>query len=624
MKKIFTLFVLASLLISCDKDNYAELNQDPSKVNEPNMYYLFTQGMFRLDDDTYTEWFYDNSKYLLPWTQTTVSGGGNTADGLRDKEHGNRWGAFYSQVMSPLAELRHYVDAKFTGKEQVAYQKLKYATYPIQIMQGLKVTDMYGSLPYTEAMKAKYTTPYFLTPQYENQSQLFDVWIKELNKTIEVLLSDQKFNGVVVDQYNPLQQDFVYAGDWKKWAKLANSLKLRIAVRMYGADPDKARQLVKEVMNNPAGLITENEDNFYYAPGTNYFHFGNDVGMGAGSKNLVDFLKDNRDPRLRFVFNKNQFNSKVVQCFFDNNKALPTYVEASVDYEVVDGRKVFKGWKAPGEPWVRYYGAPTSPDAKAKPEINNDYFNADRYKIKIGDKERTYTPLAYYSAKNVRPDYTITYPDAPGVVVENKDKASYHSILLSAAEVNLYLAELKLLGADVPGNASDYYSKAISQSVLALDRLARDNDMWYYAKKYDAVEQTIELKSGELLSLLGKSAYSLSGNVDEDLEKVYIQQYINFLTNPNEMFVTVRRSGCPKVGSSILAKEPLTEGGVEIVIPRRFTVNTPTKDNINYSNIVNSIKDQGFTAGNSEPATLNMERVWYDKKAPQWGAGVRK
>ena len=110
---------------------------------------------------------------------------------------------------------------------------------------------------------------------------------------------------------------------------------------------------------NPAGLILTLDDDFVFNKGKRDNNWNNDISVGAGTKQLIDFMVSNRDPRLFYFFQKNDYNSNVVQGFFDQKRALPSYVEANVNYTVdADGKKHFESWKAPGEPWVRYYGVP--------------------------------------------------------------------------------------------------------------------------------------------------------------------------------------------------------------------------------------------------------------------------
>lgn len=610
--------MMLAVLASCDKDHFADINQDPSKVTKADIGFLFTEALYQYDQ-TYTEWFYDNSKNIFPWAQVTASGGGNTGDMMYDGPHDNRWIALYSKMMPPLEDIRYTIDQRMTPVDGAKYQHIKAMTYLLQIAQAVKYTDVFGSMPYTEAGKARYTNPPLLTPKYDNQELLFNTWVKEIDNAIAVLsVNAPVVNGVPVTQISIGNQDFVYKSDRTKWLKYANGLKLRIAARLLNVDKARALALAEQV--DASQYPNSNDDDFYYSPGTNYYHFGDGVGFGAGSKNLIDFLRDNQDPRLRFLFNKNEFNSIVVQGFFDAGKELPSYIAQNVEYTstMVNGveKKTFKAWKGLGEPWVRYYGAPAAPDAKKDPVIFKNYFNSENYKL--GNKY--FSKLSSYNAKNVITWLDFTYPD-PSKTVEYKADAAYHACHMSAAEVNLYLAEFKLLGAKLKGTASDYYANAIRLSVNVHDKIARENDIAYYSTVYDPNEATVGLKNGEIDNLLAKNAYQLTGTTDQQLEKVYIQQYINLLSNPNELFVTARRSGYPKAGSTVLAREPFLEEGVELVVPRRFTVNNPTLDNINYTNAFNAIKEQGFTSGSNLPSVLNTERVWYDKSAPQWGAG---
>ena len=115
-----------------------------------------------------------------------------------------------------------------------------------------------------------------------------------------------------------------------------------------------------------------------------------------------------------------------------------------------------------------------------------------------------------------------------------------------------------------------------------------------------------------------KPAYDLSTNA---LEKVYIQQYINFLGTPGDVWTTVRRSGIPKRNSDYLPWDQLLASGSELIIPRRFMINAPSADNQNYQNLRSAYEEQGFTTGTNDPSILNQERIWWDENNPDYGQG---
>ena len=84
----------------------------------------------------------------------------------------------------------------------------------------------------------------------------------------------------------------------------------------------------------------------------------------------------------------------------------------------------------------------------------------------------------------------------------------------------------------------------------------------------------------------------------------------------------MRRSGCPMKNSTLYPMLPLNPKVSNSPLPRRFQVNQPTVDDKMGDIKVKAYQDQGYSYG-PEPAQLNTERVWYDKKAPQFGEGPK-
>ncbi|MEH6407466.1 MAG: SusD/RagB family nutrient-binding outer membrane lipoprotein, partial [Leeuwenhoekiella sp.] len=474
------------------------------------------------------------------------------------------------------------------------------------------------SMVYTEAGLAPYTSPPLITPKYDTQEELFNIWLEELDSAITDLMAP--------DQFTIGDQDLIYGGDYAKWAKFCNLLKLKIAARLVNADRARALQIVEQVVNSPAGYMDDTSDDFIYQRGINYRGTGNTQQPGIGGMNIIDFMVENKDPRVRVLFNKNSFNGEVVQSFIETETPLPPYVEQYVELDA-DGD--FAGWSGPGEPWVRYFGVPLSPDAVFN-GANAIYFNQGiNNRISIDGVEKTYSSTSDFAERITRTGYGFTYPTKPGGrIIERTDNFPALEVILgSSAETNLYLAEFKLLGAGLPGEAQDYFNRGVEFSVSRLDQLAESNGFPYYDGDPVYTDETLadagatKLKSGELDELLLQPAYNLAS---EGLEKVYIQQYINFAATPGDLWTTVRRSGIPKTGSDLLPRDPFLAGGSLLTVPRRFMVNTPTEDNKNYSNINEAYINQSFTAGTNSPSILNTERIWFDKTDPNYGAGPKE
>lgn len=210
-------------------------------------------------------------------------------------------------------------------------------------------------------------------------------------------------------------QDAAYGCDWKKWARFANSLKLKIAARLYNYEPAKAMQLVEEAASNKAGLMTSTDDDFLFCKATvkssgsdDYVYgTGNGILSPSASRSVMNFMLGAKDPRVRFIYTKNSFNSSVVQAFIDKGRYddLPSEVKANV---IRDKDGNFEKWGGMGEPWVRYTSVPIVLDAKAShaagklsDEMYEEYFNPGlRYEIKLDDDHvKDYSPFSYYSTE---------------------------------------------------------------------------------------------------------------------------------------------------------------------------------------------------------------------------------
>lgn len=620
--KVLTLACMMGfgLLSSC-QDDFSELNQKPSDITKPNIRYLFTQCERSFQPGDYSQW-YGGFNDISTWAQTTVPTGGNSSDLNRPDVEANGCGYQVNEVLRYANEIRYQID-NMSDEDKAKYEYIKYLCNPMLVYLSIEDADMFGSRQYTEAEMARYTNPPLLLPKYDTQEELMEVWLKELDETLNYLNNNE-----VTDLLS--SQDFIYNGKVEKWAKLANSLKLRIAARLINKDRARAIKIAEEVAANPAGVLSSLDDDFVYNKGKKDNNWNNNFSVGAGSQQLINFLISNRDPRLFYFFQKNDYNSNVVQAYFDQKKDLPSYIAANVEYKEEDGKKVFTGWKAPGEPWIRYYGLPCEIGAGQNNDYR-DYFDPSNIIFSLvnknGDK-KSYQPLAKRNQEMIKGMLTYTFPDAPDVAPEQDiEQYGWYGLYFSAGEVNLLFAEFKLLGANLPRSAQDYLIDGVTLSVQGYDFVAGKNHIPYYDTPYknDKFDKTIKLTNDQLTEMLSHDVYKLTGNKKSDLEKVYIQQYIHYMMAPIDQYVTMRRSGVPMKNSTLLPRKEFdTQLGDSYYIPRRFAVMAPEKSNLLYDITIKAYQDQGYSYEGTEainPEKLNLERVWIDKENPAFGDG---
>ena len=645
MKK--NIFIIVSIALSslffvgCSKD-FAELNKSKTAVTTPDASRLFYEAVVKFEPQGYLEWYY-NAPMMYTWSQWGVPTGGYTASFTTTTETGDK-GSKAMDVLRYVNEIKDYIDHLESDDDKALNLSYYYATRVLAIYLGIFDSDLYGSRAYSEAATYKFGGP--LTPKYETQEELFDLWLTQLDECIAGFTAD---NAVMTGS-----QDVIYGGNLKNWAKFANSLKLRIAVRLLSQNKSKAQSIASAVASAACGYIATEDDAVLFNKATVsndkdiVYHWNNGFMTGIGANaNVVDFMVDNLDPRVRFFYTKNQWSSNIIQAYYDRGKAIPAFIEEDVEFSVgEDGKKKFEGFKAPGEPWVRYHGLPADFEAgmPKTPNYNEWMFDAGHfpiYKMQDGkertDGQKSYRPWSYFNLMLVNgrtynaSSFFATTPDDVHAI-SSVDR-EWYGLYMGAGEVNLYLAEFALYnGGNLGGkSAEDYYKAGVTASVKEYDELCRLNKVMYYGTtyEYDPEEVKIDLVTNdkdaskdEISVMLSHADYQLTGSNAEKLEKVFLQELINFTMNPNESFVTARRSGYPKFGSTLIprinfSQVPVTE------IPRRFDTGMPEKTDIMYDILLKAYQDQGFTptSRGENGATLHNERVWYDKGAPEWGAG---
>lgn len=609
------------------RDDFADINSSPSQVTVAEPSYLFAQAVMDFIPFDYTLWFYD-APMLTAWSQMAVPTGSFVESSVLTTVNG---GVNYVRVLKLAREIE-YLRSNMGAEEAAQHAATAACVDVLTAYLAINSSDINGDIQFTEAGNALHGGT--LTPAYDRIADLYTLWLNQLNDAITTFTT-------ATDQIFTENQDIVYRGDLTKWAKLANSMKLKIAARLISQDRARALAIASEVASAPCGYIDSMDDAMLFnksvvnSSSDDYiYHWSNGFMDGtASSQRVVDFLLENKDPRVRFFYRKNDWNSRIIQEFYDQNKAIPSYIEENVEYTTdVSGKKTFVRWKGLGEPWVRYEGLPVEFNARNNSSVYGEWFDySNRYTItdENGQSSKSYRPYSLYQHMMVIGRYyTFTLPTVPGgPVITRTDSRPWYGMYMGGGEVNLYLAEFKLLGANLPGTAEEYFRRGVSFSVQEYDKAAGLNQIPYYGTTYDydPNEVSIELKDGEIDELLASDNLRLTGSVTDQLEKVYLQQMLHFTMYPYDQFVTARRSGLPKFNSQLISRENFSAIPVTN-FPRRFQTGVPNEMSQLYQIQRDAYAAQGYSitpAGDTNTGILNSERTWQDIGAPQWGEGPK-
>ena len=170
----------------------------------------------------------------------------------------------------------------------------------VKVIGMLRVTDTYGPIPYSEVGKDGK-----LTAKYDSQQEVYAKMFEELDDAIAKLTKNRTNN------FNATA-DLVFGGKTEKWAKLANSLKLRMAIRIANVDPTTAKKKAEEVMASEVGPMNANDDNAFITVNNNplnvvMYQYNN--GDSHISADILSYMNGYADPRRAKYFTRSTFTT---------------------------------------------------------------------------------------------------------------------------------------------------------------------------------------------------------------------------------------------------------------------------------------------------------------------------
>ncbi|ANR74382.1 SusD/RagB family nutrient-binding outer membrane lipoprotein [Prevotella scopos JCM 17725] len=206
------------------------------------------------------------------------------------------------------------------GKTETQFPEVFALAQILKISAWHKATDMFGPIPYKEAGKGLITVP------YDSQEEVYKSMFKELSDAIEVLT---KYADNGNSKLLP-NADAIYAGDVHKWVVYANSLMLRLAMRVYYADAALSKQYALQAVNHPYGVMKTKDDEAKMERGAS-LEFKNNLDVLINQYNecrmgssMLAYLGGYQDPRLPKYFNTSTVSQAVTVGTYGKYSGVPT------------------------------------------------------------------------------------------------------------------------------------------------------------------------------------------------------------------------------------------------------------------------------------------------------------
>ena len=379
------------------------------------------------------------------------------------------------------------------------------------------LTDAYGDVPYTEATQGISNDN--ITPSFSRQQLIYTGILEDLKSANQILKNPGRGIG----------GDILYGGDVLKWRKFANSLRIRLLMRLSDVDPTVAttglNEIINDLGNNP--IFENNEDAAYMQWNSDNPQSKYDTRSGSFDEVRLSLTLESRLKEL-------------------NDKRLIVFAQPTSDSG--------KGYYS--EDMADYVGMPNG--------LNDE------------------AALAYSPSGN--PDESgSNYISRMGILlacracdVENASATAAQTIIMSYSELQFILAEARQRDFISVGEAATYYENGIKASFS------------YYLGRVVAGgwnEIVTDLAAFDTAAYLAQPKVAYTGTDTDLLSKIALQKWISLYYTGFEAWSDWRRTGMPAI-----IPGPDAGNGGEVPVRFQFPNSVKATNNDNY---LEAIKNMG-------------------------------
>jgi hypothetical protein len=369
------------------------------------------------------------------------------------------------------------------------------------VMKGYyyqQYTEAFGMIPFSEA-----SDPSITLPKYDDQLTIYKGIIADLDEAIAIIgIGTEAGSGFGVLREN----DVIFGGNMQHWKQAANSLKLRIALRAHGGvGEDFSATAASEAI--ASGVLADVDAMFEgFAEETNIWGGSSSYGdvwnnfTGSQWKTteaMIDILRENNDPRLSLMAKPAVGGTMTI--------LKPTSGEglALVDKHVAYVKNMLDNAGLVLD--ADYTWTETSADLTITMPENTHF---------LGMPSRLSPKM-----KGYMPDYMFSDPADIITQKTNEGKPLFPTVVMASADSHFMIAEAIVKGL-ANGDASTYYQLGLEKAMA----------VWNTAP-------TAAFSASDM--------GSLTGTMEEKLEKIATQRWLVNYTNGYEGWSIVRDTGYP-------------------------------------------------------------------------------
>ena len=491
---------------ACSEYDFDSKYEDPSKVTTVSISNLMV-GVFQRVKDydlyEYNRFFGFDSQFVGKYAQTF---GYNYSSSMYTPGYtpfiDSQWDNLYS-ALTQLRKLESLYNEESTGQQEQDEVFLLAAR--LQVYDFFAATvDVFGDMPFSKACTLPLTND--VQQSYAPYDKAEDIYRTILSELKEMA---PRFRTIPVPR-NFSTQDFINWGDMDKWERYANSLRLRLAMRVasQGELAEEGRAIIKEILENPTEypLIEEQANNVFITnQKSGQLNFTAGSGLGDWVTNRLA-----SGPVIDRMLSHGNYNME------SSDPLTGTYVEGTDD------------------PRILLYYNPVK-------IVNRNTGQTDEHRYLGTDVSVSDELTEYYNSQ--AEDELITTNKGFSQITQNgffwqNDK--FDMLIMASPEIHFIKAEAYAMGYGVAQDmtrAEEEFKTAVSQSIR----------LWYYYDSIGTGENTrrYEAPTDEAIAAFADARWKSSDYTDK-LDAIITQKWVHFaFLVSREAWSDLRRTGYP-------------------------------------------------------------------------------
>lgn len=291
------LSLLFLLCMACTQD-FERINTDPQGIDETRVsieskLQFPQENLFPSDPNMYQYWRNLHVDIFAGYYVTPHSFGNNHNGNYKLRADFNH-GPFENYFLHVLPYTTRYI----ADSKRIKYYDYAAIAQIVQVLGALQVTDTYGPMNY-RSVKEQSENLY-----YDSTEDIYNQLFNELEEAVGWLTAFLESNPGDERRKGLSRCDKLCGGSHEKWLRMANTLRLRMAMRMVNVNPERARTIAEAAVNSPYGVLKEGETDIRLSGRNPIWTMDISYGDSRMNASLESILKGYADPRLELWFSK--------------------------------------------------------------------------------------------------------------------------------------------------------------------------------------------------------------------------------------------------------------------------------------------------------------------------------